>query len=105
MNCPRCGTFTNFRAVNEKHELVVIDLAPEYATTLTIGGKNFDVYKRVRECSECGDQFAAFEIMDDVLDRIIGHLTNNSAESDAQVENFKASVIAEITKMKLPKKK
>jgi hypothetical protein len=101
MVCPTCGTLTNCRAVSSAHDLIVAGLAPEYAMTRSIGGKDFDVYKRVRECAECSDQFATYEIADEALDRIIAHLTNGN---EAQLEKFKASVIAEITKLKLPPK-
>lgn len=103
MICPTCGTLTNCRAVSSGHDLAVVDLAPEYATTRSGGGKNFDVYKRVRECAECNDQFASYEIADEVFDRIIGHLASNGAVSETQLEKFKADAIAEIMKMKMPK--
>jgi transcriptional regulator NrdR family protein len=102
MVCPTCGTLTNCRAVSSAHDLIVAGLAPEYAMKRSISGKDFDVYKRVRECAECSDQFATFEIADEALDRIIDHLANNS---ETQLEKFKASVIAEITKLKLPQTK
>lgn len=103
MVCPTCGTLTNCRAVSSKHDLAVVGLSPEYATKRAIGGKNFDVYKRVRECSECGDQFAVYDIAEGELDRIVGYLTRLGIEAETQLEKIKAQLIAEIMKVKLPK--
>ena len=102
MVCPTCGTLANCRAVSSAHDLVVVDLAPEYATTRSIVGKDFDVYKRVRQCPECSDQFATYEITDGALERIVGHLSNSGTFTQSQLEAFKADLIAYITKIKLP---
>jgi hypothetical protein len=103
MVCPTCGTLTNCRAVSSKHDLAVVGLSPEYATKRTIGGKEFNVYKRVRECSECNDQFAIYDIAEGGLDRIVGYLTGIEKVAETQLEKIKAHLITEIMKVKLPK--
>jgi hypothetical protein len=107
MVCPACGTRTNCRSVSG--EDLAPGLEPEYASTRTIGGVDFDVYKRVRECAGCGEQFVTFEITEQELDLMIDHVGSPdqtpkvNAAPKTKMQPFKAWVTSLIMKMKLPK--
>ncbi len=81
---------------------------PEYASTKTVGGIDFDVYKRVRECAGCGKQFVTYEITEQELDLMLDHVGSPdeppkvSTAPKTKLHQFKEWVIAQITKMKLP---
>lgn len=105
MVCPACGTRTNCRSVSGKD--LAPGLLPEYASTKTVGGIDFDVYKRVRECAGCGKQFVTYEITEAELDLMIDHV--GSPEEPPKVKpapktmlhQIKEWVTSQITKMKL----
>ena len=106
MVCPACGFRTNCRSVSG--EGLAPGLTPEYASTKTVSGIDFDVYKRVRECAGCGKQFVTFEITEQELDLMIDHVGSPdetpkvSTAPKTKLQQFKAWVMSQITKMKLP---
>jgi transcriptional regulator NrdR family protein len=83
-------------------------LTPEYASSKTVGGIDFDVYKRVRECAGCGEQFVTFEITEQELDLMIDHVGSPDetpkfrTAPKTKLQQFKAWVRSLIMKKKLP---
>jgi hypothetical protein len=105
MVCPACGTRTNCRSVSG--EDLAPGLTPEYASSKTVSGIDFDVYKRVRECAGCGKQFVTYEIAEQELDLMIDHVGSPdetpkvSTAPTTKLQQFKAWVTSLIMKRKL----
>lgn len=105
MVCPACGNRSNCRSVSGKD--LIEGHKPEYAISKNIGGIDFDVYKRVRECAECSTQFVTYEIAEQELDIIIDYLETPdeaptvTTESKTKLHQFKEWVISKITKIKI----
>lgn len=106
MVCPACGSRTNCRSVSG--EDLAPGLTPEYASSKTVSGIDFDVYKRVRECAGCGKQFVSFEIAEQELDLMIDHVGSPDetpkvrTAPKTKLRQFKAWVTSLIMKRKLP---
>ena len=106
MVCPACGSRTNCRSVSG--EDLALGLRPEYASTKTVDGIDFDVYKRVRECAGCGEQFTTYEITEQELDLMIDHVGSPdetpkaSTAPKTKLQQFKVWVTSLIMKRKLP---
>ena len=106
MVCPACGSRTNCRSVSG--EDLAPGLTPEYASSKTVSGIDFDVYKRVRECAGCGEQFVSYEITEQELDLMLDHvgspddLTKVSTAPKSKLQQFKSWATSKIVKMKLP---
>lgn len=106
MVCPACGTHANCRSVSGKD--LTSGLEPAYASTRTVSGIDFDVYKRVRECAGCGKQFVTCEITEQELDLMIDHVGSPdetpkvSAAPKTKLQQFKAWVTSLIMNRKLP---
>jgi hypothetical protein len=106
MDCPHCRARTNCRSVSGTD--LAPGLEPKYASTRTIDGIDFDVYKRVRECAGCGKQFVTYEIAEEELDLMVEHLMSPddapkaSAAPKTMLHQIKEWVTSQITKMKLP---
>lgn len=106
MVCPACGTRSNCRSVSGKD--LTPGLEPEYASTRTVGGVDFEVYKRVRECAGCGKQFVTFEITEQELDLMIDHVGSPdetpkvSTAPKTKLQQFKEWVMSLIMKRRQP---
>lgn len=106
MVCPACGYRTNCRSVSGQD--LAPGLAPEYASTRAVGGIDFDVYKRIRECAGCGKQFVTFEITEAELDLMIDHVGSPeepprvSAAPKTMLHQIKEWVTSKFMRLKLP---
>lgn len=106
MVCPACGTRASCRSVSGKD--LALALEPEYASIRNIGGIDFDVYMRVRECAGCGEQFVTYEITEQELDLMIDHVGSPdetpkaSTAPKSKLQQFKSWVTSLIMKRKLP---